>query len=723
MLKRIQSRGTRGDIIKSLAELIKNSDDAYERLEAKGEEVSGLIEIGYKKLKKKDGYRISGFYVRDFGSGMNMEKVQCAYGTQGYGEDTSDDTTNGAIGVGGKDAFYNMENCNIITSQNNSSIAITLETTDQGIGAEIFDGDDVQPLIQKINSIIGQYSTPLDSSDRGTFAMFSIPENHSGTRTDKLQEHLTSYYTLRNILQKKNRKVKLIDIDTGKNIILNYREPDGDVIYENTFKIPHLDEKFKIDVVLKKSKNDLEHNKDYGTSILIRDNKGAVLDNTMFDYEKDPASNRFFGNIVIHNWKYLYRELDSTVLTDNREGLDYNNEFNRIMKKQLVAILRPMIDKEREQQGENPKLQKNLQQNIDKTFAYINKIMEKDPDEGFEEGDEIEVPPEGIEFEKGSLTIPPNKKKKVKLFVNPGKVQSSEEIKLERFGDGSLINPIGSIFTPNDYAQYTVPYVVIEIEGQKINSRTTLKAYYQDLTAEIEIYVKAEETFYPINGFAFVSRTVALSKNKKKRIKLVLDTNLINAGTEIEIQSNDERLKIDPQKLTVSKPPTLGKYLTEEIIEISCNTKDITAQITASTTTTMGEPREAICKVKVVDKEPPKQFFKGFDLDRKGDPRQRSRFQEGTVYVHVNAPVLKIYFGFQEKKLNEKNDDAVAMLADTVVQRVAIEWAKWRIDKDKEDMLGDYHSELERIKNRLEYEHGSALHQLIKFGYERKQEE
>ena len=70
-LSRQQRRGIRGELIKRLAELIKNADDAYDRLELKGVKTSGLIEVAYDMIKSGQGYSPKGFLVRDFGSGMS----------------------------------------------------------------------------------------------------------------------------------------------------------------------------------------------------------------------------------------------------------------------------------------------------------------------------------------------------------------------------------------------------------------------------------------------------------------------------------------------------------------------------------------------------------------------------------------------------------------------------------------------------------------------------
>lgn len=718
MIRRLQSRGTRGEVIKCLAELIKNADDAYDRLELANKKTSGIIEVGYWRLRKQKGSSISGFYVRDYGSGMSQQKAMEAYGQQGYGADTSDDTRNGAIGVGGKDAFYGMEDCVIISSQNGKPVVIRIGQNDQGIlGSQIDTDGEANALISQVNEMVKPHCKLITASEDGTFAMFKLPETHAGKRSDTLQDQLTKYYTLRNIMEFGNRTVNVIDIATGQTYILKHKPIDSEVIFEKRMSITHKGESFDIDIKIQKADHDLDHDKDFGYNLLISDERGAVLDNNFFGYENESAANRIFGLITIHRWKHLYRDVDQTVLTDNREGLDYKNDFNKKLQMQIIQILKPLIDAEKEKQGDNPKLTKNLDDNIKKAFSYINKIMQKDPHEGFDEAEEMEVPPDGIAFEKGSLTIPPQKARTVKLYINPGKVPTNSVITLKLFGEGVKVSPYNSISTDVNYSTKKVPFVDVTIEGEKINTKATLKAYYEDLEAELEIRVVPEETFYPSTGFAFVPKSVNLTKNRKKRIKLVIDTNLVKSGTPIEITSEDQRIKVFPEKLTVSSPPTLGKYLTEEVIEVSSSTPELLTRVLASTKTIMNEDRQAICRIKVHEKEPPKQFFKDYQLDKKGDKRQRSRFMDGIVYVHVNAPILSNYFGFEQIKLDENAPDAVAMLADTVVQCITKEWAKWRISTDKEELLGDLETEIERVKNRLEYEYGAQLHQMIASGY------
>ena len=50
----IQQRGAGENLIKNLAEIIKNSDDAYNELQNNGIDTTGVIEVGYwQNVKNK----------------------------------------------------------------------------------------------------------------------------------------------------------------------------------------------------------------------------------------------------------------------------------------------------------------------------------------------------------------------------------------------------------------------------------------------------------------------------------------------------------------------------------------------------------------------------------------------------------------------------------------------------------------------------------------------
>ena len=198
-MARHQRKGVRGELFKRIAELIKNADDAYDRLELKDEKTSGIIEVCYDMIKTGGGYSAKGFLVRDFGSGMSREKATQAYYGNNYGSDTSDETRNGAIGVGGKDCFYDMKNCYVITIHDGTLTVIEIRTLANSIlGSKIMPDDESQIAFEFVNTLLRKGNLEeMSLSKNQTVATFQVPENVSGARPDKIAEHLRQFYTLR----------------------------------------------------------------------------------------------------------------------------------------------------------------------------------------------------------------------------------------------------------------------------------------------------------------------------------------------------------------------------------------------------------------------------------------------------------------------------------------------------------------------------------------------
>ena len=207
-------RGTGTNIIKNLAELIKNSDDSYDELQQQGIDTTGIIEVGFW-INGRRG--IDAFSIRDYGVGMDRDEVQSAFGSKSYGEDTSKNRRNGAIGVGGKDALAGMINVEIITIKDRIPTLIFIKTEAGLIYSDIVDAKEiVSKAMSTINNQIPKMK-PLNLNTSGTFLRFKFPENRRGMRLTTLKEELRGYYTLRNITNGKNgTKLRLVDMTTGE---------------------------------------------------------------------------------------------------------------------------------------------------------------------------------------------------------------------------------------------------------------------------------------------------------------------------------------------------------------------------------------------------------------------------------------------------------------------------------------------------------------------------
>jgi hypothetical protein len=738
LIYRQQQRGTRGNIIKSLAELIKNSDDAYDRLDKYRDITHGTIEVAYDQIKTKKGYSIKGFIIRDFGSGMSYEKVLSSYQSEGnYGSDESDETRNGAIGVGGKDCFFNLDNCFILTVHDGALTVVEIFTDpNTGLASEVFAGDDALKILDFMNKKLRNGGLePIRLDKNQTMATFQIPQDHVGLRADTLVSSLKNYYSLRWILESDIRTVTLTDIFNKNTITLKHIPPKSDSIFEKSITIPHKNIPYDVNVEFFRADDELNHNKEMGYGILIQSKRGAVLDNSMYKFSQDSASSQIYGKVIITDWKKMYRD-DGTVLTDNREGLDYQNIFNKQIEELILTNLSPLIEKERAKQGTNPELNKNLDSNIQKALDMINQIILKDPDAGLEAEDEPESIVDGLAFGSASYTFSPEITRKIKLYFDPGQVPTNSEIKLQLNNANVTISPNQFIVTPLSYENFTnkneIPFVEIEVYGKQLvdgkGQNSQLQAFYGELKTDTQIFIRSENLNRPEHGFEFKPGKVTLfpktAKGKIKlairKIKLRIDTNLIIAGTPIQLSCDDDRVTFSPEKLTVTNPPNAGKYLTEEIITVSGQKIGIQTKLTAETVTSNNEPRIATCKIHIDEKEPPKKFFKGYEFDPEGVPNVRSRFErtEGMVWIHHKSPILKSVFGPELERINAKEPDALTLLADTIVHRVCLEWAKYLVENDKIASLGnsDDATEIERERGKKEYKYGLALFQLITSG-------
>lgn len=724
LIKAIQQRGAGENIIKNLAELIKNCDDAYDTLQQKNIGTNGIIEVGYWQFLQKKRRVINAYFVRDYGIGMTIQQAHDAFGEKSYGEDTSANTRNGAIGVGGKDAFYGMEDVFIISIHKGIPILIELRTNkDSIIEYQITENtSDVKSAIYEINKKISSYCNPIKLEQDGTFAMFKLPSHRTGLRFQTLHNTLRDYYTLRNITNGKNKtKLKLINVKTGEIHDLIYEEPESEIIQKpEPFQIAHTNKKgiqehYQVDVLIKRAKDELDKDNNFGVNFLIETDQNGILDNDMFGSENDPAANKIFGNIIIHKWKSLFRE-DQGVLPENRESLLWSHSFNRQIQVRMRQLLTPIIDIERRKQGKTPEADTKLDKKIKSALAFLNKLIQE---EEYEHEKDPKTPPELMEFSYARMKIIPGKTKSIKLYINPNIIPKLTPISTtvtEGENAGVTVEPTGIVKTPDDY-QYPphVPFIQFKVTAVKEGTDSHLKAYFADQQREVTISVVPEIELYPKDGFAFVPASAKFVRGKKKKLRVVIDTNMIKPGTVIQLHSEDERVKLPYSTISVSMP-NMGKYLTEEFFEISCENSRIKTKIIAKTKTSKDEERETICKINVIEKDESKVFFKDYELDTAGDPRKRARFNDGIVYIHVNHPVLRHYFGNrQERVTSSPTKESVAMLADSILNIALRQWAKMRIEDGKVDILdmGRKDEEIDLEKDRLEFKYGEQIHRTL----------
>jgi hypothetical protein len=552
-------------------------------------------------------------------------------------------------------------------------------------------------------------------SNSGTTVAFNIPSEDRGVRVDTIIEGLSNYYTLRRIMSSPDRVVELLDLESGQRKRIAYNELEGEVVYTSPVDhgISYKGDFYDVAVEIKKfsGKETLNKEMNMGHGLLVADERGAVLDNTMAGEDR-PAANPFFGTVTIKNWRQLY-DINETVLTDNREGLDYNHEFNQELRRRLQRILKRLADEE-EKVSTSTDLDKDLRRRILRAFKKINALIRKEDlgDSADENGDSI---PEGLQFSPQQLAITVEVKRYVQLLFNPEKVPVNSRIALQISEKGVEVTPIDSVVITSTHHDSKVPHVTLTVVGKELGGNAIIKASFGKFEAQAEINVVPEEELVPNNGFAFIPPTRTIVKSSRRRVRLVIDTRVVPPRSLVILSCDDDRIKIRGFTRFLIGSPDLSRYLKEEYIEITGEIPAITGQICARSRTTDGREIETYCTVRIVEKEPPRNFLSDYKLSPAGDERQRATYKDGIVYIHTRAPVLRRYFGdpTNTERLKSRQPDAEVMLVDTIVRCVTDEWARERVEKGTVTVLGQPSEEIRRQARILDYEHGKTMHEMI----------
>jgi len=634
-----------------------------------------------------------------------------------YGEDTTAGARNAAIGVGGKDALLDMNDCFIFTVSDGVPIVIEVRTDPihSDLQSRICECSVAQDRIAKFNSKITPHARPLRTSENGTTVAFRIPQLVHSQRLETTLEGLRQYYTLRTIMEDPQRTVELLDLETGERTKISHKPPEGITKTKDTLEIPYGGTTYRIDVEVKRANAHLNKASELGYGLLISDDRGAVLDNTMAGLEDAPAAGPFFGSVIIHRWRDLYGA-DETVLTDNREGLDYGHSFNQELRKRLQRILKELVEKEEKQQGVVRDLNRNLRNRIRKAFTKINALIKKEHLTEFESDDELENPPEEMQFSPTELTVTVGSRRYIQLLLNPEKVPPSSKISLDVSGKGVQVFPDESVLSPSNYGDKKVPHAALFVTGTEQDGNAIITARFKHIPAQAEVTVVPEEELQPENGFAFVPPARTIMKGAKRRLRLIVDTRIVPPQSQVELSCDDRRIKLLNESRFPIGPPDLSEYLREEPIEIEAEAPAIQGHIRARCHSVEGKEVEAYCTVRVTEKRPPKEFLKDYKLDPNAYEGQRTSYKDGIVYIHTRSPVLRRYFGdpTTHERLDADKPDAKVMLADTIVHCVTEAWARYQVEEGVIPVLGsDRSEEIRRQARKLDFQHGKAIHEII----------
>ena len=354
-LLQLASSVVRGDPIKSLIELITNSDDSYRRMGLKNDPSYGRIIVSLDRAG-------NGFTVLDFAEGMNGESMDDCVGT--YGSEASGvkdgHSVRGFYGRGLKEAILGLGFGDIKSIKNGYIYECYLKE----------DGTYVR--------IKQRRAGPLDYLDLG------IPCGKNGTRVHVsilnikrlppwtwMSYALSHHYCLRDIMQSTQRRVILSNGE--RNEILRYEPPTGKLILSKR-RIPIPEFEATVDLNVYMADGPLSQEGYTRNGGLIIRSRNAIHESTLFKFDYNPYASRIFGEARCDFIDELMSR-GELVVNDKRDGLDHHHAFTKLLRKVVENELQPIIDREAARQNnESRGINDDLRRRLTNVLWEINKL-------------------------------------------------------------------------------------------------------------------------------------------------------------------------------------------------------------------------------------------------------------------------------------------------------------------------------------------------------------
>ncbi len=713
----------RGSPVKALTEIITNCDDSYYRLEQAGLKTSGLIQVGYWKKMERGLVTVKAFCVRDYAEGISHETMGEKFGR--YGADTSGNTRRGYFGQGAKDALCTMKN-SVILTVNDGYVTYCKFKLENDV-PQYFIADEAEALaaMKGFNERISNIRE-LNVNENGTLVYFEVPLDQHSPRVKGLSESLESFHMLWKILSDPDRKVELIDCDTGETFDLRYKSPSGKLMEKDSLKLAFNALSFDVDLTVCAAEHELnqEPGEKREGGLLVVDENHAVLDLNLFGFDYESSAACLFGEVQIAGFKTLFRK-DGTVILESREGLDFNHPFNKLLRQRIHDRLSKVVDRlEFERPLTGVKVDERLDKRFKLAFARINTLMRKETELSFGEG-EVEaiprIPENGIMFSVAEMKIESGQTRTVRLVVDLSKVPAGSIIALKTDNPHIHLEPSDSAEIPADINVENPLRLPILIMGEQPGTQATVTASFQKITAHLIVNVITESPLFAPSGFDFVPNKVWVYEGRRVRLRLLVDIGVISPGNLVACESDNLNIKVvgEGEPLEIPRPQT-GK-VSMVSVEVEGVKSGQRGHVYARSSS-----REARAEVHVLEELMHGGFFKGYSLDFEKDARRRSSFdrESGIIYIHMSAPVLKNYFGDKgDKLIKERTPQALVMLAEVILNCICLQWAKYRFESGVREYLNPddasaMREEEESEARLIDYEFGKMFHNWLLSGFE-----
>lgn len=394
------AKATVRSLIDAAVELLTNSDDSYRRLEAKGLQISGKIELFVSREK---GGICKSFWVKDCAEGMSREELKKAieFGgvTSGF---EKGQTVRGLFGRGLKEAIISLGEGEICSIKDNTL----------NIARVWWDKDKSKPfygLMDEIKNPIGELLQKI-RIEQGNGTLVKIDVKNEKIKVPELKNlkyQLSNHFALREMNSSDQRTILLTFEDIKKNIEtsnikLLFEHPGGELVYDHEIKLPGYGDSLRIRLFKSSSQLDSPYLNPFAKSGLLIKTEAAILDNTLFKYETEPAACYFWGEVYCEGMAERIRKGETGIIDPNRGGIEWRHEYCQCIQMTVEKILEPFIQEKRKEL-EKPEEKKEISEPTKKMLRKLCDLLNGLAKKEFEEWETPAEPTGKIE----RLTILP----------------------------------------------------------------------------------------------------------------------------------------------------------------------------------------------------------------------------------------------------------------------------------------------------------------------------
>lgn len=436
------SKATIKNLIDGIVELVANSDDSYRRLEGKGQNVSGKIEIHV--IRQKGGI-CKNLIVTDFAEGMSREDLEDAIVFAG--ETKLGASIRGLFGRGLKETIMALGEGEIKTIKEGKYTTTRL-WFDQKLHKPQYDDE----ILLKSHYTGEPSGTCIDIKITNEKIKITTYEN--------FKDQLIKHFALRDINSSPNRKIILIFKEL-KNTLkytteLKFLRQEGKKVFEGKRNIPGFGDEVGITVYESPEPLESPRNNPFGLAGILIKTSGCILDNQLFKFDTDPAGFYFYGEATCYGLEKRLRKGEKEILDPNRNGLEWRHDYSKVLAKVIEGALEPLILEKRKTIESTPK--KELKSTTKKMLKKLCNLLNEMAQQELDEFPDFPVEPENynvltLMIKPSNANIPINVPRTFTIYA-PAEIVKREGKQARITSDNYYIRPLSSIVKLEKHKKY-----------------------------------------------------------------------------------------------------------------------------------------------------------------------------------------------------------------------------------------------------------------------------